>query len=323
MNGVLIVYKEAGFTSFDVVAKLRGILRQKKIGHTGTLDPAAEGLMIILLGRAAKLSDLVTAKDKRYSCVMRLGVITDTDDMTGTVKEERGLDALLGPDPDEGKKAEAEEKIRQVLAGFRGKQLQIPPAYSAIRVKGRRLYEYARAGEEIRPDPREIEIYDIRTTEISLPLVKFSVHCSKGTYIRGICRDAGARLGTGGAMEKLLREETGGFSLKDAHRLSEIQEAKDRGEVEKLILPMDVLLQNVPALSVREEGKALLKNGNPLGERRLETSEKLPLPDLPESRRKIFQDAPYVRIYRGSDLAALYSWHPDRQCYMCFRMLEI
>ena len=191
-QGIIVIHKEKGFTSHDVVAKLRGILHMKKIGHTGTLDPDATGVLPVALGKGTKLVDLLTDKEKTYEAVLHLGIDTDTQDMSGTVLEERPVNVT-------------EEEVRKVLKSFVGEQLQIPPMYSALKVNGKKLYELAREGKTVERKARPVCFYEIEPLEFHLPLVKIRVTCSKGTYIRTLCHDIGEKLGCGGCMEELLR----------------------------------------------------------------------------------------------------------------------
>ena len=179
-NGIINIYKEAGFTSHDVVAKLRGILKQKKIGHTGTLDPEAVGVLPVCLGKGTKVCDLLTDKDKVYETVMRLGVMTDTQDMTGTILEESEVTV-------------SKEDVENVLHEFRGDISQVPPMYSALKVNGKKLYELAREGKTVERKPRNIHIYELELLEMEEDgiHVRLRVHCSKGTYIRTLCQDIG------------------------------------------------------------------------------------------------------------------------------------
>ena len=186
IHGIINVYKEKGFTSHDVVAKLRGIVGQKKIGHTGTLDPDATGVLPVCLGKATKLCDLLTDKNKTYEAVLLLGKTTDTQDITGEVLEEKSTEALT------------EEKVREAIEGFIGDYEQIPPMYSALKVNGKKLYELAREGKVIERKARPVKILDIQILEIDLPKVRMEVSCSKGTYIRTLCHDIGDKLGCGG-----------------------------------------------------------------------------------------------------------------------------
>ena len=171
MNGIIVIRKEKGYTSHDVVAKLRGILHMKKIGHTGTLDPDAEGVLPVALGKATKLVDLITDKEKTYEAVMRLGVVTDTQDMTGTILSQTEQISVT------------EKEVKEAAESFLGEQLQIPPMYSALKVNGKKLYELAREGKTVERKPRPVHFYQIEILEINLPLVRYRVVCSKGTYI--------------------------------------------------------------------------------------------------------------------------------------------
>lgn len=254
MDGIINVYKEAGYTSFDVVAKLRGILRTKKIGHTGTLDPDAEGVLPVCIGKATKVCDYLTDKDKVYETVMYLGKTTDTQDMSGTVLEEKEVNVT-------------EEAVRDTIASFVGKRGQIPPMYSALKVNGQKLCDLARAGITVERKEREIEIFSIEINEICLPRVKMKVHCSKGTYIRTLCHDIGQQLGCGACMEQLLRSKAAGFSLCDAKKLSEIEEiAKGRCEdissIEEILIPIDQVLEDYPMVHGTKKADFMLKNGN-------------------------------------------------------------
>ena len=200
-QGIIVIHKEKGFTSHDVVAKLRGILHMKKIGHTGTLDPDATGVLPVALGKGTKLVDLLTDKEKTYEAVLHLGIDTDTQDMSGTVLEEKPVNVT-------------EEEVRKVLKSFVGEQLQVPPMYSALKVNGKKLYELAREGKTVERKARPVCFYEIEPLEFHLPLVKIRVTCSKGTYIRTLCHDIGEKLGCGGCMESLLRTQVSEFLLK-------------------------------------------------------------------------------------------------------------
>lgn len=253
MDGIINIYKEAGFTSFDVVAKLRGILKQKKIGHTGTLDPDAEGVLPVCIGKATKLCDYLTGKDKVYRAVLRLGITTDTQDMSGTV--------LTRQEP-----AVSEEEILAVIQGFTGRQTQIPPMYSALKVNGKKLCDLARAGIEVERKPREIEIFSIKVHSVELPRITMEVHCSKGTYIRTLCQDIGSRAGCGGCMEKLLRTETAGFSVENAYRLKEVEEivkgVDQKGRrIEDILLPVEAALKDYPRIDAKPGMEKILRNG--------------------------------------------------------------
>ncbi|MDE7231820.1 MAG: tRNA pseudouridine(55) synthase TruB, partial [Lachnospiraceae bacterium] len=193
-NGIMNVYKEAGFTSHDVVAKLRGICKQKKIGHTGTLDPDAVGVLPVCFGSGTKLCDMLTDWDKEYIATLRLGLVTDTQDISGRV--------LLKTDP-EKVQAVTEEQASESVMSFLGEYDQIPPMYSALKVNGKKLYELARAGREVERKPRRVQIRELEILEMSLSAIRFRVVCSKGTYIRTLCHDIGQKLGCGGVMKAL------------------------------------------------------------------------------------------------------------------------
>ena len=205
-SGVINIYKEAGYTSHDVVAKLRGILKQKKIGHTGTLDPQAQGVLPVCLGKGTKLCDLLADHDKEYEAVLRLGITTDTQDMEGNVLQESSVQV-------------SEEEVRTCILSFQGEQMQVPPMYSALKVNGKKLYELAREGKVVERKARPVTFHKIEVLWMELPKVKIRVQCSKGTYIRTFCNDIGEKLGCGGCMEELLRTRVERFALEDAVKL--------------------------------------------------------------------------------------------------------
>ena len=223
VHGILNVYKEKGFTSHDVVAKLRGIIGQKKIGHTGTLDPDATGVLPVCLGKATKLCDLLTEKDKTYEAVLLLGKTTDTQDISGTVQLEKDVTGIT------------EAMVRKVIQSFVGGYDQIPPMYSALKVNGKKLYELAREGIQIERKARRVEIFHIEIKEISLPRVRMEVSCSKGTYIRTLCHDIGEKLGCGGCMEELIRTKVSMFSIEESLTISQIEEKKKKGELDEIL----------------------------------------------------------------------------------------
>ena len=261
MNGIINVYKEKGYTSHDVVAKLRGILHMKKIGHTGTLDPEAEGVLPVVLGKATKLVDLLTDKQKTYEALLHLGLETDTQDMTGTVLCEKSVEV-------------SEEDVEAVIREFVGEYQQIPPMYSALKVGGKKLYELAREGKTIERKPRPVVFYEIRILDMDLPLVRISVTCSKGTYIRTLCHDIGEKLGCGAAMESLLRTKVGRFTLDDAITLAQTEEAVQEGTIESKILGIEEILAEYPRVCCTKEGDRLLANGNPLVQALVDAQEK-------------------------------------------------
>lgn len=250
INGILNIYKEKGYTSHDVVAKLRGITRQKKIGHTGTLDPDAQGVLPVCFGRATKLCDMLTDKSKTYEAVLLLGVSTDTQDTSGKILEEKSTGHL------------SEREVLDCIHGYIGEYEQLPPMYSALKINGKKLYELAREGIEVERKRRKVTIYDIRVEEAALPRVRMTVSCSKGTYIRTLCHDIGSDLGTGGCMESLLRTKVGRFELKDSLKLSEVEELFQQGELEKVLIPVDAMFCDKRPVYVKPEYAALAYNGN-------------------------------------------------------------
>ena len=261
-SGIINVYKEKGFTSFDVVAKLRGILKTKKIGHTGTLDPDAEGVLPVCIGRATKVCDILTDKDKVYEAVMLLGVETDTQDTSGEVLCEKPVEA-------------DEDAVEKAILSFVGEYDQVPPMYSALKVNGKKLYELAREGKTVERKARRVNIFSIEILEMDLPRVRMSVHCSKGTYIRTLCHDIGNMLGCGGCMDKLLRTKVGVFELKDTLKLAEIDELAKMGMVEEKIISVDELFEDYTKVWTKQEFDVVVHNGNRV-EKRMFT-EKLPL----------------------------------------------
>ena len=262
MDGVIVIRKEKGFTSHDVVAKLRGILHMKKIGHTGTLDPDAEGVLPVALGKATRLVDMITDKEKTYEAVMRLGVVTDTQDMSGTVLSQTTELSVT------------EEELCTVVSSFVGDYMQVPPMYSALKVNGKKLYELAREGKTVERKPSPVRFYEIEILDISFPLVRFRVTCSKGTYIRTLCHDIGEKLGCGAAMESLLRTKVGRFTLDDAITLAQTEEAVQKGTIESKILGIEEILAEYPRVCCTKEGDRLLANGNPLVQALVDAQEK-------------------------------------------------
>mgnify|MGYP000805608178 CR=1 FL=1 len=247
INGVLNVWKEAGFTSHDVVAKLRGILHQKKIGHTGTLDPDATGVLPVCLGKGTRLCDMLTDETKTYEALLHLGIATDTQDMSGTVTAEAPVTVT-------------EEEVRDCIASFVGEQQQVPPMYSALKVNGKKLYELAREGIEIERKARTVHFYEISILEVKLPLVRMEVTCSKGTYIRTLCHDIGQALGCGGAMYSLRRTMAAGYTLAEAVSLEDVQ-----AQGEALLRPVESMFTAYPLYTLPSPGKETrVRNGNPI-----------------------------------------------------------
>lgn len=248
VHGIINVYKEKGFTSFDVVAKLRGIFKQKKIGHTGTLDPDAEGVLPVCLGKATKVCDLLTDKNKEYEAVMLLGITTDTQDISGEILEEKEVQVT-------------EEIVKEAIFSFLGEYMQVPPMYSALKVNGKKLCDLAREGKTVERQARSVTIYDIEILQVELPRVKMRVKCSKGTYIRTLCQDIGEKLGCGACMESLLRTRVSEFSLENALKLSEV-EALVKKEDFSFVHSVDSVFLQYEKAVVEERFNKILYNGN-------------------------------------------------------------
>ena len=249
INGIINVYKEAGFTSHDVVAKLRGILKQKKIGHTGTLDPDATGVLPVCLGKGTKLADMLTNTDKTYEAVLELGITTDTQDMSGTVIKQSALTC-------------DEDEVVECIKSFVGECMQIPPMYSALKVDGKKLYELAREGKEIERKARKVVFREIKILDISLPQVTMEVTCSKGTYIRTLCHDIGEKLGCGGCMKSLIRTRVGIFGIEDSRTLCEIEAIMQNGKLNDLVRTTDSMFLQYPAIATKPEYDNRIYNGN-------------------------------------------------------------
>ena len=243
-SGIINVYKEAGYTSFDVVARLRGILKVKKIGHTGTLDPDATGVLPVCIGKATKLCDMLTDKDKVYECKMLLGTETDTYDMSGRILSRKSVTAT-------------EDEVVAAIHSFIGDIMQVPPMYSALKVNGKKLYELAREGIEIERKPRPVTIYDIEILDVSLPEATAKIHCSKGTYIRSLCHDLGEKLGCGCAMKSLIRTRVSIFDIADARTLDEIERISKAGNIDKIILPLDQAFEGLSTVFVIPDQDAI------------------------------------------------------------------
>ncbi|GFI02206.1 MAG: tRNA pseudouridine(55) synthase TruB [Lachnospiraceae bacterium] len=250
-HGIINVYKEAGYTSHDVVAKLRGICRQKKIGHTGTLDPDAVGVLPVCLGNATKLCDMLTDRQKEYIATLQLGISTDTQDGSGKVLARREVSA-------------SPSEVRDVILSFVGDSMQVPPMYSALKVNGKKLYELAREGKEVERAARPITIYELEILEEAHPEYIIKVKCSKGTYIRTLCHDIGEKLGCGGVMVKLIRSKAGGFEIETARTLDQLQYLSDQGTLSEAVIPVEKMFEAYPAFSVKESAFKAIQNGNQL-----------------------------------------------------------
>ena len=293
-SGIINVYKEKGFTSFDVVAKLRGILKTKKIGHTGTLDPDAEGVLPVCIGRATKVCDILTDKDKVYEAVMLLGVETDTQDTSGEVLKELPVEV-------------SEEAVKEAILSFVGEYAQVPPMYSALKVNGKKLYELAREGKTVERKARNVQIFSIEILEMDLPRVRMSVHCSKGTYIRTLCHDVGQKLGCGGCMDKLLRTKVGVFELADTLKLAEIDALAKEGLVEEKIISVDELFCDYTKVWTKQEFDVVVHNGNRVKKRMFE--------------EKLSSNTERLRVYDSKDtFIGIYEYSEERSDYKPVKM---
>lgn len=250
MNGFINVYKEKGQTSHDVVNKIRKIFGTKKVGHTGTLDPNATGVLPIAVNNATKVIEYMEHDDKTYIAELTLGITTDTEDIWGNVLEEKTVNV-------------GKEEIENVIKSFIGKQKQVPPMYSALKVNGKKLYELAREGKTIDRVARNIEIFGIKDVMINENKVSFEVHCSKGTYIRTLCKDIGEKLGCGATMSALERVQAGSFTIDTAVNLEELSENK-----EKYLLDLEIPLKKFDIISLNEEEGKKYINGIRLGTER-------------------------------------------------------
>ena len=288
INGVINVYKEPGFTSHDVVAKLRGILKQKKIGHMGTLDPNAVGVLPVCLGKATKLCDILSEKDKTYNATLLLEVISKAD--TDSIMEL------------------SEDKVFETIKSYIGDYDQIPPMFSAIKIGGEKLYNLARRGEVIERPARHCRIIDITVTKMELPRVDLHVTCSKGTYIRTLCHDIGKDLGVGGCMEKLVRTKVERFSVEDSITLKQIEEFRDNNTLENYITPVDEMLGNYSKCMVSKGAEKLVYNGN------IFTSGNTFL-------KMNHEDGQIVRVYTSEgEFIGLYKFNSEKQIYKPVKM---
>lgn len=299
INGVINVYKEPGYTSHDVVARLRGILKQKKIGHMGTLDPNAVGVLPVCLGKATKLCDLLSEKDKTYRATLLLGKVTDTQDTSGTVLKEAEQEALENV---------TNEKVIGIIESYIGEYDQIPPMYSAIKINGQKLYNLARKGEEIERPARHCRILNITIEKMDLPRVEMDVTCSKGTYIRTLCHDIGNDLGVGGCMEKLIRTKVERFSIEDSISLAQIEELRDNGGLDEYITPIDDILDMYSKCIVSKDAEKLVYNGN------IFTTRNTYL-------RMNNEDGQTVRVYtEDGKFVGLYKYNGEKQIYKPIKM---
>lgn len=296
INGIVNIYKEKGYTSHDVVAVLRKVVGQKKIGHTGTLDPDATGVLPVCLGRATKVCELLTDHDKTYEALLLLGKTTDTQDISGQVLEERDPGDLT------------EEEVRSCIESFIGEYDQIPPMYSALKVNGKKLYELAREGKTVERKSRKVQIHGIRILEMNLPHVRMEVDCSKGTYIRTLCHDIGEKLQVGGSMEELERTKVGRFLKEDAVTLDEVRQKMEQGEGAELFTPLDQIFAELPAVTVTDAKAWMSYNGNDLPERFLLEKEE-------------WTDGQEVRVYDSrKNFIGLYQYRAPKKLFHIKKM---
>jgi tRNA pseudouridine55 synthase len=254
-HGMIGVYKEKGYTSHDVVAKMRGVLGTRKVGHTGTLDPGAEGVLPVCVGNGTKLCGMLTDWDKEYIAGVTLGVCTDTQDGSGIILRERPVEVTR-------------EDVRRVIKDFadQGGYLQVPPMYSALKVGGKKLYELARAGKDVERQGRPIKLYALEVLEMNLPSIRIRVKCSKGTYIRTLAADLGEALGCGGMMSDLVRTGVGFLTIQDCKTIQEWEACKAAGTLGEGIMPVDSFFPEALRLVVKPEALRLVQNGNVMGE---------------------------------------------------------
>lgn len=245
MNGVIVIDKPCGKTSHDVVGIMRRLFKTRRVGHTGTLDPMATGVLPICIGNATKAADMLTLSDKGYTAVFKLGTRTDTLDIEGEVIEEKEVNVT-------------QEQIREVIESFKGEIFQTPPMYSAIKVDGKKLYELAREGKEIEREKRKVNIYNINIYEISIPYVKIEVSCSKGTYIRSLCDDIGTALGCGAVMTELRRTKTASFGIENAYTIEQLEKEEN---LYGLLMPVDKLFSDLPEIRLNEKQEKSIING--------------------------------------------------------------
>ncbi len=249
-TGIILVNKERGLTSHDVVDGVRKIIHQRRVGHMGTLDPQAEGLLIIGIGKATRLFPFIVTGIKYYTGRIRFGVETDTYDRDGSVV--RKVDEVNI----------TQEEIKEKMEDFMGKIVQIPPSFSAKKINGKRLYKLARKGKKVEAKPIEVEVYYFSLSSYEPPVVSFEIKCSAGTYVRSIAQDLGQKLGVGGYLEYLKRLKSGEFSIEDSHTLEEIEKYAVEGKLDEIIIPLKNVLKEYPIVYLREEGVERARHGN-------------------------------------------------------------
>ena len=279
-NGIIIMDKPQGWTYMDVCAKLRGIFHEKRVGHAGTLDPMATGVLPVFIGRATRAVEFAAGSDKEYVAGLKLGVVTNTQDITGEILEQRPAEVTR-------------KQLLAVLPRFTGAIEQVPPMYSAIKINGKKLYELARKGKEVERGPRPVTIHALEALDGPPPQgVDFllRIHCSKGTYVRTLCHDIGQALGCGGCMSSLQRIKAAGFTLADSVTLEAVQEAVDRGEGESLLLPVDCCFAGLPVLVLKTAG----------AEKKIRNGAALPVRDVPDGEYRVYgMDKTFLALGRA------------------------
>jgi tRNA pseudouridine synthase B len=254
INGIINIFKEKNFTSHDVVAKMRGILKQKKIGHTGTLDPDATGVLLVCLGNATKLCDIITDRTKEYEAEMLFGVTTDTQDISGKVIKTSDV-------------IPSDEEIKKAIEKFSKSYMQLPPMYSALKVNGKKLVDLAREGVEVERKKRLVNIYSLDILELKYPKAKLRVKCGKGTYIRTLCHDIGESLGCGASLTSLIRTEVSGFRAENAITLNTLEKLRDEDKIKDILISTDRVFESLKKLYVNDESRKYAYNGNKLNNR--------------------------------------------------------
>lgn len=283
-NGLIAVWKESGYTSHDVVAKLRGILHQKKIGHTGTLDPQAEGVLAVGLGLGTKTFDLLPDHWKTYEAEVTFGVKTDTEDIWGTILQTQEI-------------SKTEDDIREAICSFEGTYDQVPPMYSAKKIDGKKLYQLAREGKTVERKAVPVTLKDIRVLSVTGNKARFLVTCSAGTYIRTLCVDIGKKLGCDACMSSLTRVMAGGFSREQALTLDQIKLLADSGKLEEQLINIDHALVHFPKVTASDEFEKQLKNGNSIRFESVSGLENLG----EQSRVRLYLDDEFIGVYRADE----------------------
>jgi tRNA pseudouridine55 synthase len=265
MNGVLLIDKPSGPTSFDVVRAVRRLLDERRVGHAGTLDPLASGLLVVGIGQGTKLIPFLMDSEKRYLARVALGAQTDTDDVSGEITHRAPVPKI------------EEEELRNRLKGFIGRIRQVPPVYSALKKNGEPLYRKARRGEEIALEAREVAIHNIEIVELEADVFSIDVRCGPGTYMRSLARDVAIALGTRGHLKSLRRTDTSGFNVEEALCFGDFESARGRDGIKDRVIPLSGVLRSAPKLSLSKEEQALVANGQPVALANLEDSVDAPL----------------------------------------------